>query len=361
MNPALEIGWNLVLAAAEIGFLARGRATSTPAVRISSRLGFVWIFAMAFALPIAQEGFAAMRLWAWGIFVHGPLLCVVIAILSKGRSRAAVAAFSVAAVLVIAVGIDAFFIEPKRLDVEHIRLTSAKLKAPIRIAILADIQTDDVGEHERRAVRAAMAEKPDLVLLCGDYIEEEDDAKRRTQHENLRRLFLEESLTAPLGVFAVEGDNDWGDWLDIYAGLPVRASRETFDAQIGAVALKGLSLRDSRRADLAVAPASSFQIVFGHAPDFSLGNVQADLLVAGHTHGGQVQIPGFGPIITLTRAPRDHAAGGAHDLGGGRTLIVSRGIGMERGSAPLLRFWCAPHIVIVDIVPETDQRGATSK
>jgi predicted MPP superfamily phosphohydrolase len=361
MNPALEIGWNVLLAATEGAVLAHQRRAGVLPVRIFTRLAFVWIVAMALAIPVTGEGFAAMRLWAWGVFIHGPFLCLAMAFLAKCRSRRAIAGWTVAAVTILAFAADAFLIEPKRLEVEHIRLTSAKLTAPLRIAVLADIQTDHVGEHERRAIRVAMQEKPDLVLLCGDYIEEEDDGNRRTQHENLRRLFVEESLTAPLGVFAVEGDNDWGDWLDIFTGLPVRASKVTFDVQAGAVSLKGLSLRDSRRTDLAMAPTSGFQIVFGHAPDFALGDLHADLLVAGHTHGGQVQIPGFGPPITLTRVPRDWAAGGAHDIGGGRTLVVSRGIGMERGSAPRLRFWCPPHVVIIDVVPAVDQRGATSK
>ncbi|MEK7469821.1 MAG: metallophosphoesterase [Planctomycetota bacterium] len=354
MNPAIEFGWNLVLAAAEVFFLVRARGAGLAPVRVAARLALPWLVAMAFTLPIAREGFAAMRLWAWGIFAHAPLLCVAMARVSARRSRCASAAFAIAATALLAIATDAFLIEPRRLEVEHVRLKSAKLKAPLRIAVLTDIQTDNVGEHERRAVRAAMKEKPEIVLLCGDYIEEEDDDKRRTQHESLRRLFLEESLTAPLGVYAVEGDNDWGDWLDIFAGLPVHTSKRTFDVQTGEVAIRGLSLADSRRTDLAAASSPSFQIVFGHAPDFALSNVPADLLVAGHTHGGQVQIPGFGPPITLTSIPRRWAAGGATDIGGGRTLVVSRGIGMERGSAPRLRFWCPPHVVIIDVVPAAD-------
>jgi uncharacterized protein len=358
MNPALEIGWNVVLAAAEAVLLARCRVEDVPPIKTASRVSLAWLVAMTLALPLAGEGFATMRLWAWGIFAHAPALLLALAFFVRGRRRLAVIA---CALLVVAVAADAFLIEPKRLEVEHVRLSSAKLRVPIRIAILADIQTDDVGEHERRAVRAAMQEKPDLVLLCGDYIEEENDAKRRTQHEKLRKLFVEESLAAPLGVFAVEGDNDWGDWLDIFRDLPVWASKESFEVQTGEISLKGLSLQDSRRSDLAVADSTGFRLVFGHAPDFSLSGIHADLLIAGHTHGGQVQVPGFGPLITLTNIPRDQAAGGAHDIGGGRTLIVSRGIGMERESAPRLRFWCPPHVVIVDVVPASDQRGATSK
>jgi predicted MPP superfamily phosphohydrolase len=100
-----------------------------------------------------------------------------------------------------------------------------------------------------------------------------------------------------------------------------------------------------------VAAADRFQVVVGHSPDFALGRVDADLLVAGHTHGGQVQLPFVGPIITHSLVPRRWASG-TTELDGGRTLVVSRGIGMERNYAPRLRFFCRPEIVVIDVAPE---------
>jgi predicted MPP superfamily phosphohydrolase len=88
----------------------------------------------------------------------------------------------------------------------------------------------------------------------------------------------------------------------------------------------------------------------GHRPDFALGEVDSDLLVAGHTHGGQVRLPFFGPVMTLSNVPRSWAAG-VTKLPGNRTLVVSRGIGMERGGAPELRFLCRPELVVLTIVP----------
>jgi uncharacterized protein len=111
-----------------------------------------------------------------------------------------------------------------------------------------------------------------------------------------------------------------------------------------------LSVADSFAPNLSVSPSDRFQIMLGHCPNFALGDVRADLLVAGHTHGGQVRLPGLGPIITLSRVPRGWAAGVA-DIGQGRTLIVSRGIGMERGPAPRLRFLCRPELVFVELLP----------
>lgn len=74
------------------------------------------------------------------------------------------------------------------------------------------------------------------------------------------------------------------------------------------------------------------------------------MLVAGHTHGGQVRLPGIGPLITLSAVPRSRAAGVIHPASGA-TRVVSRGLGMERGPAPRLRFLCRPEIVVIDVVP----------
>ena len=91
-------------------------------------------------------------------------------------------------------------------------------------------------------------------------------------------------------------------------------------------------------------------MVFGHRPDYAMGDVPADVLIAGHTHGGQVRLPGIGPLLTFSRVPRPWAAG-VTNLDAGRTLIVSRGLGMERHDAPRIRFLCRPQLVLLHLKP----------
>ncbi len=81
-----------------------------------------------------------------------------------------------------------------------------------------------------------------------------------------------------------------------------------------------------------------------------------DVVLAGHTHGGQVQLPFVGPLLTLTRVPRAWSHG-LTALPGGGHLYVSRGIGMERFEAPRVRFRCRPEVVLVDLVPEGELRA----
>ena len=73
-----------------------------------------------------------------------------------------------------------------------------------------------------------------------------------------------------------------------------------------------------------------------------------NLVVAGHTHGGQVVVPGFGPPITLSGVPRAVAAGGLHAMNGNR-IYVSRGAGCEQGQAPRIRLFCPPEVSILEV------------
>ena len=93
-------------------------------------------------------------------------------------------------------------------------------------------------------------------------------------------------------------------------------------------------------AELERAPGErDLRLLLAHYPDTLLElarDSRVDLLVAGHTHGGQVQLPGLGPPITLSGVPRHMAAGGLSELDG-RRVYISRGVGCERGWAPRLR------------------------
>ena len=90
---------------------------------------------------------------------------------------------------------------------------------------------------------------------------------------------------------------------------------------------------------------------FKSASGFSLDEPEADLMIAGHTHGGQVQIPYLGPVFTFSRVPRLWGAGGLFKFDSGKHLIISRGIGMERGYAPRIRFFCRPQLIFLDLLP----------
>jgi len=322
---------------------------------------------LAFLGMVTQEDsrlfgsrFTLIGLLALGIFVHGPVLLIGCGVLLRREARRwSWASFATAAALLV-VAVDAWFIEPTWLEVTHHRVVSAKLNRTLRIVVLSDIQTDEVGAYERRAIRTALDQQPDLLVLPGDYLQLRSPERYQAAVARLGALLNEEGFAAPLGVLAVEGNVDRPGWEAIFDGLEVFAFSETHTVQHEGLWLTGLSFADSFDTSLQLQGREGFHIVVGHGPDYALGDVDADLLIAGHTHGGQIRIPGFGPPLTLSAVPRDWAAGKT-TLFGNRTLFVSRGVGLERGHAPRIRFFCRPEIVVIDVVPLAEPATGPSR
>ncbi len=292
-------------------------------------------------------------LYAHAFFGHGLLLAVAGAqTLDRGAWIPGLTALGL-----VLVGVDAFFVEPRWLEVTEHRIESEKVRERVRIVVLADLQTDDPGEWERSVLARAAELRPDLVLLPGDYVQlregKDEPTPERLALEAELRALLDESglLEAPLGVLAVGGNVDPPGWPRIFAGTAVSAYETTRSVSRGAVQVTALDFGDSFDAELVVPPTRDLHVVFGHGPDFALSDqVEADVLIAGHCHGGQVRIPFLGPPIKLSAIPRKWTDG-LHEIRPGTWLSVSRGIGVERGYAPPLRFLCRPQLVVIDVVP----------
>ncbi|MDZ4835380.1 MAG: metallophosphoesterase [Candidatus Melainabacteria bacterium] len=315
-------------------------------------VGVLYIgYSIIFDIKLCITMWHFLSLAGYAIFLHGTILLAICAYVSWNHFKILRAFFALASVTLIVVSIDAFLIEPHWLSVRYETMTSNKLKKPLRIAVLADIQTDNVGDFEKDMLAKVKAYNPDLILFAGDYLQIYDE-NRPHQVELLNKLFKEADLQPSLGMFAARGDCDRiPDWNSCFAGLPVQCFEdELTTVKTDDVTVSVLDLDNSRGGNRLPPPVDGFHIILGHAPDYSLKQPKADLLVAGHTHGGQFQIPFFGPIMTITTVPRKWAGGCMTDIGNGSMLCLSRGIGMERQLAPRIRFWCRPEVVFIDVV-----------
>lgn len=314
---------------------------------------FLAIFTFGGGVLGCGNHFGKIQLLAWAVFVHCPLFLIGVDCLCFHRKRILFYPCAVLAIAVALIGIDAFLLEPRWIEVSRITIPSSKLQSPIRVAVLADLQTDRPNGYEQHVFELAAAEQPDLILFAGDYLQISDPAEYLAAKTQLNALMLRSHIQAPLGMYAVRGNVDRQDWPDLFTGLAVTTLETTATQDLGPILLTGLTLEDSADTTLSVSAQEKFHIVLGHKPDYCLGQVNADLLLAGHTHGGQVQIPFFGPVLTLTRIPRAWASGVSR-IAPGKHLIVSRGVGMERGRAPRLRFLCRPELLIIDLLPHLD-------
>lgn len=344
--------FNLGMAAVDVAVLAGLYARRTAFSWWTGGL-FGAMAAAVLTAILARGPFDLVQLTADALFYHAVACLLGSALLLRKTAKKTALVSALAAVLIVGAAMDAFLFEPTWLEVSHYRFASPKLSRPARIVVLADFQTDECGPYERRVLEEALAQRPDLILLAGDYLQTTDENDDRVQRE-VNALLRELDFRAPDGVFAVEGNVDrLRPSPGLFRGLPILPLRSTQTLDVAGLRLTCLSERDSFRTDFELLDddPERFHVVLGHCPNFAMGHVEADLLLAGHTHGGQVRLPWIGTLTTGCSVPRSWAAG-MTELPNGGKLIVSRGTGRERGESPQIRFLCRPELVVIDLVPE---------
>ncbi len=263
-----------------------------------------------------------------------------------------------------AIGAYATHVAPDRLSTDNQTIVLDDADRPIRVAVIADLQSPNIGQHERDAVALAIASEPDLVLLPGDLwagSEAQFSAMRPALVDLLNSL-----LDATHHVVMVVGDTDNLTGLQGLADETgaVLLANEIWEHDVAGqqIIVAGTTLPEGRRSSvdeslleaLRDVPDDQLTILLSHRPDAALDldeSVPVDLIVAGHTHGGQVALPGFGPFVTFSDVPRRAAAGGAVVIDG-RALYVSSGVGIERNQAPQIRLGVKPEVGILDLVPK---------
>jgi hypothetical protein len=310
--------------------------------------------ACALAAFVAKNGatgfhFHAMRDASYLVFLHAPIVLVVLAGLCRKATKRA-ALFAACALAIVSVGADAFLYEPHALVTTRYEVKSER---QARIVVLSDFQAQTIGDYESSVLARIAALDPELLLLAGDYIQV--NGPRRAQVvADFRAAFARANIHPRLGVFAVRGDVEPNGWeQEIFGDLGVTTAEETTRLDVEGIDLTLLSLRDSMNPSLALPKTDgTTRIALGHRPDYALGTGPAGLLIAGHTHGGQVQVPFFGPPLILSAVPRAWGAGGlfATSADASRSVLVTRGAGVEHADdAPPLRFNCRPEVVLLEL------------
>jgi predicted MPP superfamily phosphohydrolase len=251
------------------------------------------------------------------------------------------------------------FIAPYEVVLEQatVRLPEERAgESPLIVGVLSDMQMARVSDHERQAVRRLMDHVPDIILLPGDIFEGSPEAFHEALSEIQQLLSL---LSAPGGVWIVPGDSDiFARFDQVTLGTDARILRdEVVDIHVRDRHVRLLGVEQMGEPERALPEFESLpgdddiRLVLVHRPrnvEWLEPGSRVDLVIAGHTHGGQVAFPFVGPVFVGSPLPYDVAAGGLHDVGG-RRVYVSRGLGMQRHQSPQIRFLSPPEITLLTL------------
>jgi uncharacterized protein len=284
-------------------------------------------------------------------------------ILAILRSISAVFAFPLFLLLqFLGVGliIYGFWIEPHRLTITYQKLSSPKLsnQRPLRLLHLGDLHIERITAREKKLNQLVEDLKPDLILFSGDILNL--SFLNDPQAWNAARQVISE-WQAPLGTYLVSGSPavDLPENLpDLIKDLPLiwmQKSRVTLEFDHQQIDLIGLNCTHRpaqdgpQLASLIPSPPEFFSILLYHSPDLApvAARLGVDLQLSGHTHGGQIRLPWFGPIFTGSLYGRAFQSGRMKL--NSMTLYITRGIGLEGAAAPRVRFLCPPEIILWEI------------
>lgn len=244
------------------------------------------------------------------------------------------------------------FLEPYRLAVTHVTIPSARMPqgSHLRIVFLSDLQCEATPRLEDQLPEIIAAQSPDVILFGGDAINTLEGLPL------FRECMKQLARIAP--TFAVRGNWDVIQWKDVnlYAGTEVTVldkSAVKVQAHGAEVWIAGARLFNEWLPDVALSqvPRNAPRVLLYHMPSGVNAAAEngADLCLAGHIHGGQVRLPWYGAIVTLSKTGKKYEAGLYRVKN--TWLYVNRGIGMEGSCAPRVRFNCRPEVTVLDMVP----------
>jgi uncharacterized protein len=278
------------------------------------------------------------------------------------------------ALAVLSVLLWGYFVEPNWFRIRRVTISGqTKLKKPITILHLSDIHfVKNIGIKRFFFQKLSMM-NPDLIFVTGDVIDQNagiDTAAR----------FLS-GLRARYGSYLVLGNHDYYDYsaMDNFryhlvlqkrtvrrndvsrfvqtmkdVGIRVLINEsEAVDVHGNRLTICGTDDPVTRKPDFdgtfRNVTDDTFNILLTHQPDavLKMGDRRADLICSGHTHGGQVRIPFFGPFYCDTKLPKHYVAG--LNEYNGMNVFVSRGMGAGRYLTP--RLACRPEAVLIELRP----------
>ena len=251
----------------------------------------------------------------------------------------------------------------------HLKRLPASFKG-LTLGQLSDLHSSPIAKQDalRRGAEMIMAEKPDVIVLTGDFIGNSIRVFAGEIHES-EPIYVDElvksfaGLKAPMGIYAVPGNHDF--WSGPQA---LEYLIQEMESKLGVQWLRNRSVVFERGADKLVlvgvddywedtcslktalegTPEDTARILLSHNPDINetlYDWSKIDLIISGHTHGGQIKFPFIGPPFKPGITHQKYLEGLVRD--GDRQTYITRGLGHLL--VPL-RFNCPPEVTLLTLV-----------
>jgi len=251
----------------------------------------------------------------------------------------------------VALTLNGLYIEPNNIKESYHQIQTNKLDAPLRIVHLTDLHLDKDTKRDY-VVQMVNNRNPDLILLTGDYLNHDEVDK--PNFEKLKEFV--NGLNAKQGIYACFGNWDEGLEDKLFLDTNVKALRDetiTLEEDLKKITISGLDFawynfpKWATDKTLKTLNDEKFNILLYHSPDLieNISEFPIDLYLAGHTHGGQVNIPFIGPVYAPSKYGKKYASG-MFEVDKTK-LYVNRGLGMQKGLP--MRLFCPPEIATFDI------------
>ncbi len=244
------------------------------------------------------------------------------------------------------------FIEPYLIETKAITIESSQIPTEFdgkKIVFLTDIHYGSFFDIDRvnNLVNQTNALDPDIILLGGDYVTDNSS--------NVESVFSALSkLRAPLGVYGVLGNNDPKNvsitamesaGINYIGNNGFWIENNSSRIRVGGVADMDTDV-PNQLPILNGVTTSDFVILVTHKPDYfpEVSMSKVDLVLAGHTHGGQITFFGLYAPFVSSKYGQEYVTG--EKKSGNDTMIISNGLGMVW--APV-RFFARPQIIVITL------------
>lgn len=219
----------------------------------------------------------------------------------------------------------------------------------LKIAHISDLHTSKFGFREEKIIKVCREEKPDIILITGDFVSNSYgiDPCLKTMRD----------INAPMGVWAVWGNNDNNLKTDrLEKGLKKLGfnilvnENSLLKKDKDCIRLIGVDDPYKRKDDLESAmkgvKEDEIKILLAHSPEIfpKSWKYKTDLVLAGHTHGGQIRFPLIGTVYNHTWNLVKYSGGYFKEKG--TQMYVSRGLGM---SVIPVRYLCPAELAILTL------------